>query len=117
MNRVSIVAALLLLISHTGCARRMYQWSSDLGRQCFYECQRGRYQCNAGCFNNIWCKGACSNDETSCMNTCPDLMPVRPGQDTAPPSPGATLKGVNRICANADCTETAEQPAKLPTRP
>ena len=67
---------LLALLFLAGCPRR-YEWNSLQGRECFMQCQRGRYQCNAGCFGNGWCTGSCNTDEQNCMDTCPDLRRVK----------------------------------------
>lgn len=123
--RPTVLLALALIITACpGCARRFYRWSSDLGRQCFNECQRGRYQCYAGCFNNVWCQGACNNDEVGCMNSCPDLQLVQPGASQVQvPQPNSSAARplesyFNKVCANADCSETITKggtPSASPT--
>lgn len=77
-NVRSLTLALsLILVVVTGCTPAQYEWSSDLGRQCFLDCQRGRYQCYGGCFNNVFCQRACRDDESICMGSCPDLRKVK----------------------------------------
>lgn len=71
-----VFVAVWLVLSVSSCAQRdkfAYVYSSELGRQCYYDCQRGRYACKAGCLNNGSCHSRCVEDETICYGTCPDL--------------------------------------------
>ena len=72
----AIVAAVLALIC-SGCAPPMrYAWDNEAGRDCYYQCKRATYQCNAGCFKDAWCEVDCLSDQVSCLNTCPHVRKV-----------------------------------------
>jgi len=71
--KVGIVALGLVALITGGCARH-YTWTSDTGRQCFYQCQAQRHQCRAYCWGDLSCNLSCNNMERSCMASCPDLI-------------------------------------------
>ena len=55
-----------------------YRWTSDTGRACFLDCQRGKYLCMAGCgsLGNACAILAynCRRDEERCMTSCSDVV-------------------------------------------
>jgi hypothetical protein len=75
---VAWLAFVLLLV---GCFPA-YRWTSEAGRACFYDCQRGRYLCMAGCGSlgnacAILAYG-CRRDEQGCLASCPDVVRAEP---------------------------------------
>ncbi len=73
---VALVLSATAVMSMAGCSQQQFKWSSERGRECFYDCQRGRYQCNASCYYDPFCRSSCSDDEATCMSSCPDVSRV-----------------------------------------
>ena len=88
MNRLIVILALL-----AGCApippnAAQWRYTSDVGRQCFYQCQSMQARCAAYCppewapngawapvSNGTWaCRASCNNALDSCWRGCPDLV-------------------------------------------
>ena len=55
-----------------GCATN-YTYTSEAGRQCYYQCLARYSECDSRCFNNLSCTISCIDVKKYCLKSCPDL--------------------------------------------
>jgi hypothetical protein len=78
-----LVLGVVLGWTAAGCgvlAPPRFAWTTDAGRQCFFQCKRDFYACRSSCYGwntNGWCLGSCGDMEATCDRSCPGLREVR----------------------------------------
>lgn len=76
---VSIICLVVLLYSCSARATRPnWQWSSESGRRCYYDCEARLNDCRANCTQSrggfiLICASYCDEGREACLKTCPDL--------------------------------------------
>jgi len=82
MKRLLAAVALVAAVLMASCAPRtpppQWQWSSESGKHCFYDCEASRGQCKANCMQArggyiLICASFCDEARESCMHGCPDV--------------------------------------------
>ena len=66
--------ALALLVLAAACAtnRPHFHWTSQAGRDCFWNCQMVANTCNISC-RNLICVSHCRDQGDDCKASCPDI--------------------------------------------